>query len=236
MDPVLFYGVPHGCSFGSIVALEWLGRPYHLHRIDMGAQRPGGAFSKASPLGQTPALLRGDGGTLSESMAILHHIAAQGLDRGLGFAQGSREFDRLNWMLSYLHTSLHSSLGYGWSTYKLAQGDDVGRQWLLKTARDSAARDYAYLQTCLEGREWLAGDHRTVADAYFIGVARWGEDLGLFDLAREFPRLHAHMAKLEADPAVIFAHAIEDERPATSAGGFLGHKALREMEGAPAAE
>ncbi|MCR7705994.1 glutathione S-transferase, partial [Pseudomonas aeruginosa] len=35
MEPVLFYGVPHGCSFGSIVALEWLGRPYRLCRIEM---------------------------------------------------------------------------------------------------------------------------------------------------------------------------------------------------------
>ena len=35
MEPVLFYGVPSGCSFGSIVALEWLGIPYKLCRIDM---------------------------------------------------------------------------------------------------------------------------------------------------------------------------------------------------------
>ncbi len=235
MEPVLFYGVPHGCSFGSIVALEWLGRPYRLHRIDMSAKRPEGAFSRASPFGQTPALLTGDGDTLSESMAILHHIAAQGLDKGLGSAQGTREFDRLNWMLSYLHTSFHSHLGYGWSTYKLAKNDNAGRELLRKMARENAARDYAYLQSVLQEREWLVGDHRTVADAYFIGIARWGADLGLFDIAKEYPRLHEHMAKLEADPAVIFAHAIEDENPATSAGGFLGHMSLQEMDAGLAA-
>lgn len=229
MKPVLFYGVPHGCSFGSIVALEWLGTPYRLQRIDMRTKRPEGAFSKASSLGQTPALLLGDGSTLSESMAILHHIAAQGLDKGLGFAQGTREFDRLNWMLSYLHTSFHSNLGYGWSTHKLAQDDIAGRALLRKMARDNAARDYAYLQSVLEGRDWLVGEHKTVADAYFIGIARWGNDLGLFDIAEEYPRLHEHMAKLEADPAVIFAHAIEDEKPATSAGGFFGHMGVPEV-------
>lgn len=229
MEPVLFYGVPHGCSFGSIVALEWLGQPYRLHRIDMLADKPGGAFAKASPLGQTPALLLGYGGGLSESLAILHHIAARGLDKGLGFAQGSKEFDQLNWMLSYLHTSFHSDLGYAWNAFKLDKNDKAGRELLRKMAREKAANDYAYLQSVLEGREWLVGDHKTVADAYFIGIARWGEDLGLFDLAKEYPRLHQHMAKLEADPAVIFAHAIEDETPATSTGGFRGHTTINEL-------
>ncbi|PWK63524.1 glutathione S-transferase family protein [Aminobacter sp. AP02] len=230
MEPVLFYGVPHGCSFGSIVALEWLGQPYRLHRIDMLADKPGGAFAKASPFGQTPALLVGGGGALSESLAILHHIAARGLDKGLGFAQGTKEFDQLNWMLSYLHTSFHSNLGLGWNAFKLGKNDKAGRELLRTMAREKAAKDYAYLQSLLDGSEWLVGDHKTVADAYFIGIARWGEDLGLFDLAKEFPRLHQHMAKLEADPAVIFAHAIEDEKPATSTGGFRGHAALRELD------
>ena len=33
--------------------------------------------------------------------------------------------------------------------------------------------------TCWWTGPWLAGDGRTVADAYLIGVARWGEDLRL---------------------------------------------------------
>jgi glutathione S-transferase len=229
MEPVLFYGVPHGCSFGSIVALEWLGQPYRLHRIDMMAKRSG-TFARVNPLGQTPAMIAGDGRTLTESLAILHNIAARGLDKGLGFAQGSKEFDQLNWMLSYLHTSLHSDLGYGWNAFKLDEGDTAGRDMLRKLAREKAANDYAFLQGVLENSEWLVGDHRTVADAYFIGIARWGEDLGLFDIAKEFPGIHKHMAKLEADPAVIFAHAIEDEQPATSTGGFLGHTSLQDLD------
>lgn len=227
MEPVLFYGVPHGCSFGSIVALEWLGQPYRLHRIDMLEDSPG--FEKISPLGQTPAMITTDGRPLTESLAILHNIAARGLDKGLGFAQGSKEFDELNWMLAYLHTSFHSDLGYAWNAFKLDKNDEAGRELLRKMAREKAASDYAYLQSVLEGREWLVGDHKTVADAYFIGIARWGEDLGLFDLAKEYPRLHQHMAKLEADPAVIFAHAIEDETPATSTGGFHGHASIDEL-------
>lgn len=229
MEPVLFYGIPHGCSFGSIVALEWLGQPYRLARIDMLARERDPRFLEVSPLGQTPALLLEDGRPLTESLAILQNIAGRDIGSGLGFAQGAPEFDRLNSVLSYLHTTFHSAFSPAWTAYKLAE-DDPDRGMLRALAREQAAKSYARLQKMVDGREWLAGDTKTVADAYFIGIARWGEDLGLFDLAKEYPGLHGHIRKLEADPGVVFAHAIEDGRPATSGGGFLGHVVPGELE------
>ena len=101
---------------------------------------------------------------------------------------------------------------------------------LRKMAREKAAKDYAFCRACsITASGWPATARRW-RDAYFIGIARWGEDLGLFDIAKEFPGIHRHMAKLEADPAVIFAHAIEDEAPATSSGGFLGHSTLQDLD------
>jgi glutathione S-transferase len=229
MEPVLFYGVPHGCSFGSIVALEWLGKPYRLCRIDMLSKPESEAFARISPLGETPALLLEDGRALTESFAIMHNIAARDLETKLGFAQGTPEFDRLNSVLAYLHTTFHSAFSPAWTAYKLAE-DDPNRQFLRSLARDKAARSYAHLQKMLNGGEWLAGgEEKSLADAYFIGIARWGEDLGLFDLSKEFPRLYRHMQKLEADPGVIFAHAIEDGNAAKTGGGFRGHVTLDEL-------
>ncbi|PYE90535.1 glutathione S-transferase family protein [Phyllobacterium leguminum] len=222
MEPVLFYGVPHGCSFGSIVALEWLGQPYRLVRIDMLSKPDSDIFRRVTPLGATPALLLDDGEALTESFAILHNIAKRDLGRKLGFAQDTREFDRLNRMLSFLHTDFHSAFVLAWNAYKLAE-DDPNREVLRAMAREKAARCYRYLQELISSREWLVGEDKTVADAYFIGIARWGEDLGLFDLKAEYPRLHEFQQKLEADKAVIFAHAIEEGWPAQSSGGFLGH-------------
>ena len=227
MEPVLFYGVPHGCSFGSIVALEWLGRPYRLSRIDMLASPA--PYGRVNVSRETPALLLEDGETLSESFAILQHIAARDLDRKLGFPQGTREHDRLNRTLAYLHTSFHSAFAPAWIAYKLADGDPA-KPMLRDIAHDKAAKGYAHLEALLADRAWLdGGDDKTIADAYLVGIARWGEDLSLFDLAREYPRVHAHLQKLESDPAVIFAHAIEDERPATTSGRFLGHVSLEEL-------
>jgi glutathione S-transferase len=229
MEPVLFYGVPHGCSFGSIVALEWLGQPYRLSRIEMLAPKQE-RYKQINPLHYTPTLLLENGEALSESVAILHHVAARDLGKRLGFLQGTRDFDRLNQALGYLHTGLHGAFGYLWTAFKLPDGTPE-KETLNKVGRTKVAAAYAHVEALLAGREWIAGgDARTVADAYFLGVARWGEDLKLVDLARDYPRVHAHRAKLEADPAVIFAHAIEDGRSATTSGRFLGHITLEEVQ------
>jgi glutathione S-transferase len=229
MEPVLFYGVPHGCSFGSIVALEWLGQPYRLCRIDMLANKDE-RYARFNPGHLTPALLLENGEALSESLAILHHIAARDLGERLGFLQGTRAFDRLNSVLAFLHTELHGAFSPAWTAYKLPDDATREKEMLRALARQKAAGSYARLESILSRREWLAGDVRTVADAYVIGIARWGEDLRLFDLKRDYPVLYKHLQKLEADKAVLFAHAIEDEKPATSSGGFLGHVMLGDLQ------
>jgi glutathione S-transferase len=228
MEPVLFYGVPHGCSFGSIVALEWLGQPYRLSRIDMLAPKDE-RYARINPKHQTPTLLLENGEALGESLAILSHIAARDLGQRLGSLQGTRAFDRLNSALAFLHTEVHGAFSPAWTAFKLPEDATNEKEMLRSLARDQAAKAYAHLEHMLADRPWLAGDVRTVADAYLVGVARWAEDLRLFDLKREHPRLHAHLQKLEADKALIFAHAIEGEKPATSSGGFKGHVTLDEL-------
>lgn len=228
MEPILFYGVPHGCSFGSIVALEWLGQPYRLCRIDMLSKPQTDIFARVNPWMKTPTLLLEDGEVLTESVAILNHVAAGDLGRKLTFAQGTREFDRVNRALGFLNSGLFAAFLPAWAAYKLGEGAPE-REFLRRMARESVAQHYSHLDAILAGRDWLAGNGRTVADAYLTGVARWGEDLGLFDLEREYPHLHRHLRKLEGDGAVAFAHAVEDGRPATSVGQFKGHVALEEL-------
>lgn len=105
MEPVLLYGVPQGCSFGSIVALEWLGQPYRLCRINMPGDMQSDLYARINPVRETPALLLEDGTVLTESAAILQNIATRGIDRGLGFKQGTREYDRLNQVIAFLNTT-----------------------------------------------------------------------------------------------------------------------------------
>lgn len=222
--PLLFYGVPSGCSFGSIVALEWLGQPYHLCRIEMPGVVSSDAYKRINAVGETPALRTMAGDFISESLAILNHIGALNLDRGIAFAQGTPDFDRLNQVLAYLNTSLFDAYAPLW--YALEHElEPTEKKVLTDYGQARVRKAHTDLEAMLGDKPWLLSEHRTLADAYFIGIARWNEYHQVVD-RRDYPNLQRLYDRLEADPAVVFAHAIEREEPAIGAGGFIGHVAL----------
>lgn len=133
MEPVLFYGVPSGCSFGSIVALEWVGKPYRLARVDMAGDFMSGDYRFINPVGETPALLTAAGDVLTESMAILNHIGSGAIEAGLAFTQGTAAYDQLNRMLAFLNTSYFGA----WAISRGCWG--TPRRW--RTPTSSASRD-----------------------------------------------------------------------------------------------
>ena len=227
MEPILFYGVPSGCSFGSIVALEWLGIPYKLCRIEMPEVVTSDAYRRINPIGETPTLMTSDGALVSESMAIFNHLARFGIDEGLSFAQGTPGFDRLNQVLAYLNTSLFKAYSPFWYAFEHTLADD-DKAALRRYGTKKLAKAHADLETMLSDKQWLLGDHRTFADAYFIGIARWNEYHDAVD-RRDYPRVQRLFDKLEAEPAVQFAHAIEARKEARTTGAFRGEIALGDV-------
>lgn len=228
MEPVLFYGVPQGCSFGSIVALEWLAQPYRLCRIVMPDDMQGPLYARINPVRETPALLTADGRTLSESAAILQHLVARDPQQRLGYKPGTAGADRLNQTMSYLTTTFFAAFSPLWTAYEMPADPPV-QAMLRQLGRVQVAKAHAQLDSLLGSKDWLLGDRRSIADAYFIGLARWADYHKAIDRS-DFPNLARHVRKLEADPAVLFAHAIEAEGTAVSSGGFRGHVTLAELE------
>lgn len=228
MSPILYYGVPSGCSFGSIVALEWSGQPYRLARVNMPEDMQTEAFAAINPVRESPALLTARGDYLAESMAILNHIGATpgALAAGISFAQGTREFDELNRMLAFLNTTFFSSFSSLWWLLE-HESDEHAKRALTEYGRIRVIRAHQELERMLGDKPWLLGEHRTLADAYFIGIARWTKYHNVVD-RRDYPNLQRLYDQLEADPAVAFAHAIEQQRPAASAGGFEGEIGIAE--------
>jgi glutathione S-transferase len=227
MSPVLFYGVPEGCSFGSIVALEWSGQPYRLCRVEMPSQVTSEAFLHINKVAETPSLLTADGRLLSQSVAILHHIGAHSRDPGLVPRQGTPAFDRFNEMLAFLNTNFFESFAPLW--YAMEHGAaGAQKDALTSMGRHKVRKSHEDLEKLLGSAAWLGGEQRTAADAYFLGIARWNDFHKVLD-RRDYPRLEALHSRLWADPAVRFAHAIEHEEAATSAGGWQGHVTLDEM-------
>lgn len=230
METTLIYSVPFGCSFAAIATLEWSGLPYQLARVEARdpASKQHPAFLAINPLGQTPALLTHTGAPLLESMAILLHIAARAPHTGLGFAQGTPQYDRLNSILSFLHTTFHAAFMPAFQASRAAPDDARAAVW-REMAVDKVNKSLAHLERLLAGRAWLASDTApTIADAYLAATARWAEPLQLASLA-DYPHVARLLAALEQDPGIRFAHAIEAGLPAASQGGFLGHVALDQL-------
>lgn len=227
MIQTLMYGVPSGCSFGSIVALQWLGEPYRLCRVEMPEGVQSDAYRQINPVGETPTLVTATGERISESMAILHHLGARGIGKGLSFAQGTPGFDRLNQVLAFLNTSFFAAFGPLW--YALEHGaEGLDKDILKGYGAAKVVKAHADLEGILGDKEWLLGDRRTLADAYFIGIARWTKYHDVVD-RRDYPGLQRLFEKLEADPAVRFAHAVERGETAVSGGGFLGEVTLDDV-------
>jgi glutathione S-transferase len=221
------YGVPSGCSFGSIVALEWLGEPYRLCRIEMPEVVQSAAYRQINPVGETPTLLTTSGARISESMAILNHLGARGIDKGLSFAQGTDGFDRLNQVMAFLNTSFFAAFGPLW--YAMEHGlDGPDRDVLRAFGAAKVAKAHADLERMLGDQDWLLGVRRTLADAYFISIARWTKYHDVVD-RRDYPGIQRLFERLEADPAVQFAHAIERGETAVSTGGFVGEVSLADI-------
>lgn len=226
MDPILFYGVPSGCSFGTIVALEWLGRPYRLCRIAMPEVVSGAAFRRINPVGETPALMTAEGEVIAESMAILNHLGARGLDRGLAFSQGTSGFDRLNQMLAFLNTSLFNGFSPLW--HVLEHEMEAGARAALRAyGAAKLAKAHADLEAMLGNGPWLLGEQRSLADAYFTGIARWTQYHDVLD-RRDYPGLQRLFETLERDPAVQFAHAVERGEEPPPGPAFRGEISLED--------
>ena len=224
--PILFYGVPEGCSFGSIVALEWLVRPYRLCRVAMPEVVSGAAFRRLNGVGETPTLLTGDGRLVSQSLAILNHIGAQASDGRLGHRQGSAEFDRQNEILAFLNTSFFDAFSPLWHVLE-HERPEPERSVLTAHGRTLAARAHGQLEAMLGGRDWLSGECPGLADAYFAGIARWADVHGAVD-RRDYPGLDSLFARLQEESAVRFAHAVEQGAATVGGGGFRGEVSLEE--------
>ncbi len=79
------YYLPGACSLASHIALIWSGSDYELERLDHGSLH-GPAFMALNPKGAVPTItFQGPADepvVLTESLAVLLHIAAQNPDAG----------------------------------------------------------------------------------------------------------------------------------------------------------
>lgn len=220
-EPVITSGFPLGSSAGLVAAFEWLGQPYRITRVDMIGEMREPSYKRLNGRAETPVLVTGEGRVLTETMAIALWLEARDTERRISFEPGTPESDRLHQYLAFLNTSFTSAFVVLWVALEAKGASEAEKGILRKYGRYFAAKRHEQLEAMIGDSAYLLGDKPTLADAVFVGVARWAEFHQAID-QQAYPRILALRKRLEADPAFCFALAVEEGRPAVGSGAMQG--------------
>ncbi len=189
----LYYS-PGACSLSVHIALQEAGLPYDLEAVDLKAKKTKGGtdYLTINPKGSVPALALDDGGVLTEAANVVQYVADKAPGTKLAPAAGSKERYRMMEWLNYIATELHK----GFSPLFKPNTPDA-----YKTiVKENLAKQFAYLDKQLAGRNYLMGENFTVADGYLFTILNWSNhhqiDLGAY------PNVKAFMARVSARPKV----------------------------------
>lgn len=228
MEPILLYGFPAGTSMGLIAALEWLGQPYRLCRVDMLGEMRKPAYARLNPRHETPVLITEDGRALSETMAIASHLEARDTERRISFDPRSPQADRMHQLMGFLNTGFTAAFAPLWAALELAAPDPDYQAALRRFGRRAVLKRHDQLEAMLSDTPWLVGERPTLADALLAGVGRWLEFHEVDDIAR-WPRLKALRRRIEDDPAVAYAAAMENGDTSRESKNCLGQLTLADV-------
>jgi glutathione S-transferase len=228
MEPLLVYGFPLGSSMGLVAALEWLGQPYRLSRVDMLTEMKNDAFKRINSRLETPVLITDDGRVLTETMAIALWLEARDVERRISFDPATAEADRMHQMMAFLNTGFTGAFSPLWVALEMDPPNPALQETLRKYGREHVIERHDRLEAMIGDTSFLVGDRPTLADGVLIGVVRWLEFHEIAEPAR-WPRLAALRRRIESDSAVRFATAIELGESPVGYGALLGQVPLSEV-------
>jgi glutathione S-transferase len=191
---VKLYFSPGACSLSPHIALREAGMAFEPVRISTRTHTlaDGSDFYAINPKGYVPVLELDDGTRITEGAVIVGYIADHAPDSGLAPAHGTMARVRVDEWMTFITSELHKGFS---PLFNAAMPDEA-----KALARARLGERFAWVESQLEGKTHLTGDHFTIADAYLFTVARWGR-LVAVDLSG-FPRLLGLLERIGARPAV----------------------------------
>jgi glutathione S-transferase len=188
------YFSPGACSLSAHIALREAGLPFDLEQVDLKAKKTkdGADYLSINPKGSVPALALDDGGVLTEAGTVVQYVADKAKGTQLAPAAGSKESFRLREWLNYIATELHKGFS---PLFKPNTPEEY-----KKIVKENLAKQFAYLDKQLAGRNYLMGDNFTVADGYLFTILNWS-NFHQIDLS-PYPNVKAFMARVSARPKV----------------------------------
>jgi glutathione S-transferase len=228
LEPILVYGFPLGSSMGLVASLEWLGQPYKLCRVDMLGEMREPSYARLNARHETPALITDEGRVITETMAIAAWLEARDTERRISFDPRSPLADRVHQLMAFLNTGFTGAFSQLWVALEMSPPDPPLQETLRRHGRQAVIERHDKLEALIGDTPFLAGDRPTLADGVLIGVSRWLEFHEVAEVKR-WPKLAALRARIETDPAIVYAVAVEDGERPTGSGACVGHVPLAEV-------
>jgi GST-like protein len=180
------------------IALEELGLPYNLHRVDL--SRGGAAVPELvaiNPNAKIPAIIdRTEAGQpvpVFESGAILLHLAER--ESGLLPETGEARAATLSWLFLQV-----AGLGPNFGNAGYFLRNDPSNRTAIERFGGEAKRHLEVLERRLSQFEWLNGHSYSIADIAHFGWVRIANYAGLN--LRDFPATGNWVVGIEERPAV----------------------------------
>jgi glutathione S-transferase len=195
------YYMPGACSLSPHIVLNEAGLAFDKVKVDgkTKATDAGGDFRTANPLGYVPLLELDDGTRITEGPAIVQWIADKVPDKKLAPATGTMERVRLQSWLNFVTSELHKGFS---PLFNPAQPEEAKLLF-----RQKLGERLKWVDSQLEGRDYLMGAQFTVADAYLYVLSGWSGAVGVDTGALK--QLAAFMQRVAARPAVQAARQAE---------------------------
>ncbi|MCV2352782.1 glutathione transferase GstA [Paucibacter sp. B2R-40] len=196
----LYYS-PGACSLSPHIVLLEAGLKFELVLASTKSKKlaDGTDFYSINSKGSVPVLELDNGERLTEGPAIVQYIADLAPGTNLAPANGTMARYRLQEWLNFITSELHKSFS---PLFNPATPEDYKPQ-----VRAKLAERFAWVNEQLEGKQYLLGDHFTLADAYLFVVSNWGQYVGV-DVSA-YANLVDLRARVAARPAVIAAMTAE---------------------------
>ncbi|MFT4999134.1 MAG: glutathione S-transferase [Planctomycetota bacterium] len=202
------YSAPGTCATAMHIALEWIGTPFEVEHLDFVGMKSS-EYLKINPSGVVPTLVDGDL-ALPEGMAILLYLVDQNPGANIGPAAGAEDRIELHKWLVYISGTLHP---YFWPYFMPMRftTDENGYDAVKAASVILVDKALTTIDQHLEGRDWMVGDSRSVADAFLYPMANWA--YGFEKSTAQYKNIDRLIRKLAADPAVLAVHASQGNAP-----------------------
>ncbi|MGH1467188.1 MAG: glutathione transferase GstA [Cognatishimia sp.] len=189
------YYKPGACSLASHIALQEIGHPFEIEKVDTdtGMTEAGARYQSVNAKGYVPALAMNDGSVLTEGPAILQFLADSAPDAKLAPAVGTIERARLLEQLTFVSSELHKAFSPLFNAGTSVEGQ--------QNAKAQVAKKFTVVEKLLsDQRDTLVPGQFGIADIYLFVVANWANFTGI-PLA-DWPNLQSFVARVSNRPSV----------------------------------